>query len=161
MMRRADREVKDIRDILKIVEKAKIVHLALFDGEFPYLVPLHYGYEFAEDTLVFYMHGAGSGHKIDLIRENPNVCVELECDIELISGGENPCRYGAAYASVIGRGKAELLCDEQEKIHGLKLLMKNQTGREFAVDSKMASSVEVLRVTVSSYTAKARRLQRI
>ena len=30
---------------------------------------------------------------------------------------------------MIGRGKAKIAEDEQEKIHGLKLLMENQTNR--------------------------------
>ena len=157
-MRRKDREVTDIREILRIVDRAKILHLGLFDRDYPYLVPLHYGYEYAEERneLVFYMHGAKEGHKLDLIRENPHVCIELECDIELVSGGEISCKYGSTFASVIGRGQAELVEDPGEKVRGLKLLMKNQTGREFDIDAGMAAAVAVLKVSVPEYTAKSR-----
>ena len=157
-MRRKDREVTDIREILQIVGKAKILHLGLLDGDHPYIVPLHFGYEYAEDTheLTFYMHGAPEGHKLDLIRKNPNACLELECDIELVSGGDNPCKYGSAYASVIGKGRAEIVEDVPEKIKGLKLLMKNQTGRDFEIDERMTASVAVIRVRLDGFTAKAR-----
>ena len=47
-MRRKDREVTDTGEILKTVDKAKILHLGLFDGAYPYVVPLHYGYEWKE-----------------------------------------------------------------------------------------------------------------
>lgn len=57
-MRRKDHEVTDINEILKIVDKAKILHLGLFDGEYPYIVPLHYGYEYKNGNLIFYMHCA-------------------------------------------------------------------------------------------------------
>jgi len=154
-MRRVDREVRDINEILKIVDKAKILHLGLFDIEYPYVVPLHYGYEYKDGILIFYMHAAKEGHKLDLIRRNRNVCIELECDVEEIPGGDIPCKYGSTFASVIGRGYAEILEDEQEKIYGLKLLMLNQTGREFKFDGKMASTVEMIKVTVPSFTAKA------
>jgi len=154
-MRRIDREVTDINEILKIVDKAKIIHLGLFDNEYPYIVPLHYGYEYKDGNLIFYMHVAKEGHKLDLIRRNQNVCIELECDIKLISGGDIPCKYGSTFASVIGRGYAEILNDEQEKITGLKLLMMNQTGREFDIDERMANTVNVLKVTVHSFTAKS------
>jgi len=154
-MRRIDREVTDINEILKIVDKAKILHLGLFDTEYPYIVPLHYGYEYKDGNLIFYMHVAKEGYKLDLIRRNQNVCVELECDIELIPGDDIPCKYGSTFASVIGRGYAEILKDEQEKIDGLKLLMMNQTGREFEIDERMASTVEILKVTVHSFTAKS------
>ncbi len=159
-MRRKDREVTRIEEILNIVEKAKILHLGLSDGQYPYVVPLHYGYEYADEKLVFFCHGAREGHKLDLIRKDPHACVELECEVELLPAGEDACHYGAAYASVIGRGTAEILSDEQEKIHGLTLLMKNQTGREFVFTEQMAAAVDVIRITVPEYTAKARKKQR-
>ena len=157
-MRRKDREVIDIQEILQIVEKSKTLHLGLFDGDYPYIVPLHYGYEYADDKheLSFYMHGAKKGHKLDLIQKNPNVCIELECNIELVSGRDNPCEYGSTYASVIGNGHAEIVEDVQDKIKGLKLLMKNQTGKEFNIDKRMSSSVAVIKVSLYDFTAKSR-----
>ena len=74
-MRRKDREVTNIIEILQIVEKAKVLHLALFDADYPYIVPLHYGYEYTEGILIFYMHCAKEGHKLDLLNRNPRVCV--------------------------------------------------------------------------------------
>lgn len=155
-MKRKDREVTDIEMILGFVSRAKFLHLGLFDGKYPYVVPLHYGYEYAEGVLVFFMHCAKEGHKLDLIRENSNVCIELECDVSDISGGEIPCKYGSTYASVIGQGRAEIVREEQEKIKGLKLLMENQTGRRFEIDGNMAATVEVIKVVLSDFTAKAR-----
>ena len=155
-MRRTDREVTDINEIMQIVERAKILHLGLFDSEYPYVLPLHYGYEYVDGSLVFYLHSAKEGHKLDLIKINPNVCIEMECNVELISGGEVPCKYGAAYVSVIGRGRAAMIGDVREKIKGLSLLMKNQTGQEFTIDEQMASTVEVIKVIVDEFTAKSR-----
>ena len=155
-MRRKDREVTEIDDILRIVDKAKILHLGLFDSGYPYVLPLHYGYEFRDGKLVFFLHSAREGHKLDLLRADPHVCVELECGVELVSGEEIPCKYGAVFSSVIGKGRAEIVRDEQEKRRGLALLMKNQTGREFEISGEMASSVEVIKVVVSEYTAKSR-----
>ena len=102
------------------------------------------------------MHSAKEGHKLELIGDNPRVCVELDGDAELISGGDVPCMYGSSFASVIGRGVAEIVTDEKEKIKGLSLLMKHQTGRDFAITAEMASTVAVIRVTLNKFTAKAR-----
>ena len=157
-MRRKDREVTNIEDILRIVDRAKFLHLGIFDAVYPYIIPLHYGYEYVDGSLVFFLHSAKQGHKLDLIRANPNVCVELECDVELVSGGEVPCKYGAAFASVIGRGCAEIVSDELEKVRGLSLLMTNQTGQEFEISNQMASTVEVIKVAVPEFTAKSRTL---
>lgn len=60
-MRRKDREITDIGEILQIVDRAKILHLGLFDGEYPYIVPLHFGYAYENEMLTFFMHGARKG----------------------------------------------------------------------------------------------------
>ena len=155
-MRRKDREVTDINDILRIVQEAKILHMGLFDADYPYIVPLHYGYEYVDGKLVFYMHCAKEGRKLDLIKKEQHVCAQLECNVNLVSGGECPCNYGSTYASVIARGIATIVADEIEKMHGLQLLMSNQTGRHFAINSVMANSVEVIKIISDSFTAKAR-----
>ncbi len=157
-MRRKDREITAIKDILNIVSEAKILHLGLFDTDYPYIVPLHYGYEYMDGNLVFYMHCAKEGYKLDLINKDIHVCIALECNVKLISGGDVPCDYASSFASVIARGVASVVNDKDEKIHGLRLLMKNQTGRLFAFDNDMADSVAVIKVVCDSFTAKAREL---
>ena len=155
-MRRRDREVTDLGEIIRIAQSAKILHLGLTDGRRPYVVPLNYGFEFSDGALVFYMHGASEGKKLELIRAGGEVCAELECDVALIPGGELACGYGSAYASIIGWGTAEVCVEESEKIKGLKLLMKTQTGRDFDINTRMAASVTVLKLILREFTAKAR-----
>jgi len=158
-MRRKDREITDLSEITGIIDRAKILHLAMFDEEYPYVVPLHYGYEMKDEMPVFYCHSANEGHKLDLIRRNSNVTVELECDVELISAGDDPCSYGSYFASVIARSKAEIVDDEAEKIHALKVFMLHQTDREFEFTSRMAAGVTVIKVTPVLLTAKAKKKQ--
>ncbi len=155
-MLRKDREITDINDILKIIDEVKYLHLGLFGAEYPYIVPLNYGYEYVDGKLIFYAHSARKGYKLDLIRENPKVCVELDSNFELISGGDVPCKYGGAFSSVIGFGTAELVTDVQEKVKGLSILMKHQTGRSFEILDKMAAAVEVIKIVVPEFTGKAR-----
>lgn len=154
-MRRKDREVTDIAKIEEIIDSAKIMHLAMFDGEYPYIVPLHYGYKFEGDRLTLYMHSAKEGHKLDCLRRDSKVCFELDCGMELVPGNI-ACEYGAKFASVIGRGTASTVEDTDEKIAALKLLMKCQTGKDFEFTEKMADVVTVIRVDAESYTAKCR-----
>ena len=155
-MRRKDREITDQNRIREILDAAKILHLGIHDDPCPYVVPLHYGYELADGQPVFYMHSAKEGHKLDLIRQNPNVCVQIDCGMELISGGENACCYGASYASVIGRGSAEIMEDSKSKTAALTVLMRHQTGRDFEIQEKVTAAVSVIRVTLSEYSAKER-----
>ena len=100
-MRRQDREITDRGEIRAIVERAKILHLGLNDEGRPYVVPLHYGVEWAEELPVFYVHGAKEGRKIDLLRRDGRVFVEIDAAGALVPGGETPCRYGAVFESVM------------------------------------------------------------
>jgi nitroimidazol reductase NimA-like FMN-containing flavoprotein (pyridoxamine 5'-phosphate oxidase superfamily) len=102
------------------------------------------------------MHCAKEGHKLNLIKANSSVCVEIETDVELISGGHIPCNYGSAFSSVVARGTINIPVSSEEKIHGLKLLMKHQTGKDFDINEQMADTVEVLKFVADSYSAKSR-----
>lgn len=155
-MRRKDREVTNPQEIARIVETAKILHLGLFDEDYPYVVPLHYGCEWHDERLFLYLHCAREGHKLDLIARNPHVTAEIDCDVELVSGGDVACAYGSTYASVIARGTAALIDDPQEKAHALELLMRHQTGRTFTFNERMTSAVAVVRISVDDLTAKSR-----
>ena len=100
------------------------------------------------------MHGATEGRKYDVIAANPNVFIEIDTDMVLTSGGEVPCEYGAYYACVMGEGTASILTDVDEKVMGLELLMKNQTGRDFIITESMTKSVNVTKVVIPELSVK-------
>ncbi len=152
---RREREVTDMQEIISILDKAKVLHLGLVDGDEPYVVPMNYGYIMEDGKMTVYLHGALQGRKLDLMRVNPKVFFELDCDIVPFEG-KTACNYGITYASVMGRGKAVIVEDTEEKIKGLQVLMKTQTGRDFDITDKMAGIVSVIRIDVSDFTAKKR-----
>lgn len=155
-MRRTDREVTDNRQIQSIIEQAKVVHIGMIDNDRPYVVPMQYGFVFADGQLTLYVHCAKEGRKLDIIKKNPRVFIELETEAAIISGGDIPCKYGSEYASVMGDGTVVVVEDVAEKIFGLQLLMKTQTGRDFDISEQMTKSVTVLRIDVPHVTAKSR-----
>ena len=104
-MTRREREITDIDEIRGILDRAKIVHVGMVDGNRPYVVPMNYGYTLNDGKLTFYLHGAMRGRKLDVIRANPNVFVELDTDIVPFEG-EVACKYGLCYSSVMGEGVA-------------------------------------------------------
>lgn len=117
-MRRAEREITDHAQIEEILACAQVCHLALFDGDWPYLVPLSYGYRDG----VIYLHSAPAGLKIELLRRNPQVCFEVETDVALLPA-ESACGFGMRYRSVIGRGVARLISDPEAKAAALDIIM--------------------------------------
>ena len=154
-MTRRERQVTDIDEIIKILDKSKVLHLGMVDGDEPYVVPMNYGYIMEDGKLTIYLHGANRGRKLDLIRANPKVFFEMCCDIVPFEG-DVACKYGITYASVMGRGVAEIVEDVEEKKLALSVLMKTQTGKDFEFEDKMAEVVGVIRIDVLEYTAKHR-----
>lgn len=157
-MRRKDREVTDENAIRSILDSARVVHLAMIDGDRPYVVPLHYGYALENGRLTLYLHSAKEGRKLDVLQQNDRVAFVLETDVVPVSGGDLPCKYGAAYASLMGEGRATILDDAEAKITALAVLMHTQTGRSFSFTPDMANAVAVIRVDVETYSAKSRPL---
>ena len=155
-MRRKDRQITDPAEIRAILARARVLHLGLFDGEYPYVVPMHYGFSLEDGKLTLYTHGAKEGRKLDLIRRDGRVFVEIDTDEELVPGSA-ACAWGACYASVMGRGRASIVEDGEEKRRALALLMKTQSGGDYSFTPAMAAAVTVLRIDVEAYTAKARR----
>ena len=152
---RREREVTDLNEIIKILDKCMIVHLGLVDGDEPNVVPLNYGYTMEDGKLTLYMHGAKMGYKLDLMRANPKVFFEMDCDV-IPFEGKSAGQYGTSYASVMGRGLAEIVEDVEEKKKALSILMKTQTGKDFEFTDKLVSVVSVFKVNVLDYSAKRR-----
>ncbi|MGM9604746.1 MAG: pyridoxamine 5'-phosphate oxidase family protein, partial [Faecousia sp.] len=94
---------------------------------------------------------------LDIIAKNPTCCFELDCGVAPFEG-KLPCQYGVTYYSLMGRGKAVLVEDPAEKEQALTLLMKTQTGKDFSFNERLASIVSIIRIEVSTYTAKHRPL---
>lgn len=150
-----EREVTELNEIKEILDKSMIVHIGMVDDGEPYVVPMNYGYTLENGELSIYLHGATVGRKIDIIKKNPKVFFEMECDVTPFEG-KVACQYGTTYASVMGRGTAEVLEDVNEKIDGLTKFMKTQTGKDFTFDEKMVSIVSVIKITAKEFTAKKR-----
>ena len=57
-MRRSDREITDLSELLSIINNCKVIHLAMIgDGE-PYLLPLNFGYACENGAFSFFCHSA-------------------------------------------------------------------------------------------------------
>ncbi len=160
-MTRRERQITDPAEIRYILEKSLVVHIAMIDGDEPYVVPMNYGYTLTDNgptsngRLTLYLHGATQGRKIDAMRANPKVFFSLECDLEPFAG-DVACRYGMAYSSLMGKGNAVILDDPAEKMAAMSTLMKTQTGGDFTFDEKLVKVVSVIRIDVEEYTAKKR-----
>lgn len=156
-MTRRERQVTETDEIIEILEKSKVVHVGMIDGDEPYVVPMNYGYVLENGRLTIYLHGANRGRKIDVIKANPKVFYEMCCDITPFEG-EVACKYGITYASIMGKGLATLVDDIEEKKKALSILMKTQTGKDFDFTDKLTTVVSIIRIDTEEFTAKKRPL---
>ena len=152
-----ERQVTDPQQILHILDAGKVLHLGLAVNNEPYVVPMNYGYTMEDGKLTLYLHSALKGRKLDMIRENPNVFITIDCD-RMPFEGRLPCQYGLVYSSVMGRGTATIVEDVEEKKQAMTILMKTQTGKDFSFEDRLVSIVAVIRIDVEEYTAKHRPL---
>ena len=154
-MTKRERQITDEKQILKILDTAKVLHLGLAVDNEPYVVPMNYGYTMENGKLVLYLHSAVRGKKLDMIRANPRVFFEMDCDLVPFEG-EKPCQYGLSYSSIMGRGTARFVEDGEEKMQAMTVLMKTQTGKDFSFNERLVSMVTVIRIDAAEYTAKHR-----
>ena len=153
-MRRKDREVTDVAEILDIIDRCEYCRLALSEDDEPYVFPINFGYKHEDGVLTLYFHSAREGRKLDIIRKNPLACVEMDCSYKVVVNAE-ACDFSAEYESVIGSGKIEILTDEDERREGLLSIMhKVAPGESFNLPENKLRPTEVFKLTVSEFTGK-------
>lgn len=154
-MRRRDREIESTEEMLAVLDACQVMRIGMMDAGSVYVLPMNFGYQYEDGQLTFYMHGALEGKKLDLIRQNSSVGFEMDCDHKLIEG-KVACQYGFHYASIVGKGVAEVITDPQEKIEGMTILMKGMTGKDFEFNEKLVSIVSVIKITATEFSGKRR-----
>lgn len=155
-MRRKDREVIEINELMQIIDQCKVCRIAMLDKAGLYIVPMNFGYTYENNQLVLYFHSANEGRKIDALKENSDICFEMDSEHRLITA-DLACQYGYSFKSIIGNGKVVFIDEVGEKKTALSVLMKHQTGQDFSFDDKMVNSVSVFKIIAHNYSGKYRR----
>ena len=130
-MRRKDREVQDRAELFDILKRCDTVRIAMHGEQYPYVVPVSFGMEVVDNKAIIYFHCAKEGFKVDLLKENPFVCVEGDIFIKV-----EKTEHGitARYESVIGFGECQFITDIDEIKHGLKVLLEHYGHDEYPLD---------------------------
>ena len=152
-MRRKDREVKDLEIIKQIIAECDTIHIGLADGDYPYILPMSFGYETVEDRIFFYVHGSRAGRKIDLMKKNGVCSFVTDCAQRAVMD-MNQKEATMHYRSVMGKAKVDFLQGE-EALRALRLLMDQydaSRGKEYSLTH--VPHTAVIRLSVTEYTAK-------
>lgn len=148
-MRRHEREITDPIIIEEIFSKAIICRVAFHGEEYPYVVPMNFGYKDG----ALYFHCATEGKKLELIRKNNKVAFEITEKQELVPS-EKSCEWTEHYRSIFGVGEMEMLSDYTQKLKGLDALMQHHGKVKNAYDPKLVDRLLVLKLTIKEMTAK-------
>lgn len=130
----------------------------MYDEGEVYIVPLNFGFQYGIgeegfEPYTFYLHSAGTGRKIDVLKKNPRIGFELDTDHELVEA-VSPCAHSYRFTSIIGTAEAEFVDDPQDKMEGLLTIMKHQTGKKFEFQEPMVQGVTVIRLRVKTLSCK-------
>ena len=150
-MRRKEKRITDIHEIEAIIQQAEICRLGLAVDNTPYVVPVNYGYEDG----CLYIHCAKEGRKLDMIRQNPMVCFEMDSDVQITGRDKTACSWGTTYRSVIGYGNAILIDNWEQKRKALDIIMKHYSNeRSFEYGKNAVENVTIIKIEITSISGK-------
>ncbi|MDA8432315.1 MAG: pyridoxamine 5'-phosphate oxidase family protein [Nitrospiraceae bacterium] len=154
MMRRHKKQIRDEGVIIDLLSRCHVGRLGT-NGRtgYPTIKPLNF--VFHERKI--YFHTAKEGEKIDDVKRDDRVCFEVDLPIAFVRGEKDePCRAEYLYRSVIVRGRAKMVEDEEEKIAALRLLMRKYQPEggygDFRKEKLMITGV--VRIDIEEMTGK-------
>lgn len=140
--------------IEEIISGCEVCYVGMIDPEhMPYTLPFNFGY--ADETV--YLHSAPTGKKIEVLKNNPYVCIAFSTAHQLYKQSELvACSYGMKYKSVLISGRVEFVEDFEEKIRILNIIMRQYTHRDdFNYSAPAINNVAVMKVRAVKTEAKA------
>jgi len=112
-----EKEIKDKKELIWIVEEAKYITVAMCSDNQPYLVTLNHGYD--RDKNCIYFHCAQVGKKIDILKDNDRIWGQALVDKGYVQG---MCDH--LYATTHFSGRVTFVTDLEEKKHALTVMIK-------------------------------------
>lgn len=164
-MRQKRLEIKDKKEIQRLLEQGRIGRFATVDADgYPYVVPVNYVYH--QDTI--YFHCSLKGEKLDNLEKSSKVCFEIDFPLAYLDTGYDPsmpvCHVGQFYQSVIIRGRGHIVEDLAEKVAALNCLMASHEGdphfSKITTETKEVALCHVVAITPVQISAKANLAQK-
>ncbi|MBN1936299.1 MAG: pyridoxamine 5'-phosphate oxidase family protein [Anaerolineae bacterium] len=151
-LRRQEKTIEDQDELIAIIQGQKYMTLAMCRDDEPYLVSLNYGFD--PEARCFYIHCAGEGKKIDILRANPTVWGQVIEDLHYQDG---KCDH--FFRSVHFQGRVSFVDDIDEKRAALHLMIDAlepdpEPVEQRLVTAKSLESVTILKIAVEGWSGK-------
>ncbi len=162
-MRLTGREVRSATQLHAIVDACQTVRVALADEEGPFIVPMSFGYDWAdpkdgvgEPRLALWVHSATAGRKSDAFARSPRVAIEMDVQDGVITG-TFACAYSYAYRSIMGVGTVHKIQSADMKRYGLSRIMAHLAPEaEPGFTDQALARCDIYCIDVESFTGKQR-----
>lgn len=153
-MRRKDREVRDLSQILDILQRCDCCRLGFVDDGEAYIVPMNFGYRFCHEQLELYFHCASEGRKMELLPRQSRVSFEMDTGHRL-SPGRVGCDFSFFYQSIMGTGTIAVLAQPEEKATALGKILEHYTGTgQWEFPDAALRATTVLKLSVQTLSCK-------
>ena len=145
-VRRKDREITELETVKEIIRQCDVLRLGLADGDYPYIVPVNFGWEEKEGRLYFYLHGAGEGRKAELI-----CSFQTDCGHRVVQlpGHGITTRYGC----VMGKAAVTPLTEEEKPL-AMRLLIDRYLPDAPGCPPQAMARTAMWRLEVTDWSAK-------
>ena len=148
-MRRKEKEIIGKEAIAAVIKSCQVCRLALIDGNYPYVVPLNFGFEEG----ILYFHGAMRGKKLSLLQADSHAAFEMDTQLEVIES-EDACDWSMKFQSIVGRGRISMIESPAEKKEALAVIMAQYSDKTFEFPDKPLSGTAVYKLTIEEMTGK-------
>jgi len=148
-MRKKEQEINDQSQIEEIIKKAIVCRLCLTDKEYPYIIPLCFGYK----NKILYFHSSTEGKKIELLKKNNKVSFEIDIPGKIIEK-KNHCNWDIEYKSVIGYGTAEFVKHIEQKKAALNIILNQYSSPPFNISDKNINKTTIIKLNIINMTGK-------
>lgn len=152
-MRRKDKEITGRNEIDEILLTSMVGRLGTCANGIPYITPMNFTYD--KETFKIFLHCAHEGKKLENIKNNPNVCFEVE-EVKEVIVKQPTCASSVAYRSVILFGIIKLLSDLNAKNYALLKLADKYAPKnpKAPFPDTTLNRTQVLEIEIKEITAK-------
>lgn len=138
--------------IEEIISRSDICYVGMVDNQNkPYVIPMNFGYREG----VIYLHSGPTGHSIDILEQNNNVCITFSIDHELVF--QHPkvaCSYRMKAKSVICHGKVQFIENLDDKREALNIIMSHYSDSTFEYSEPAVKNVKIWEIPIDTISAK-------
>ncbi len=141
-------------ELEEVINTCEVCYLSMIDKEGkPYVLP----YNFAYENNKIYLHSGNYGKKLEILRENPDVCIAFSIGHKLFHQHETvACSYSMLYKSVVVSGKVVFEEDIEKKIDMMNKVMLKYTNKTFEYSAPAIKNVVCFVVNIEEISGRNR-----